>query len=43
MYVSYTADWSGASVEYSADALALIIVFGFFDMIDLCLCDALSR
>jgi hypothetical protein len=43
MYVSYTTDRPGASVGHSEDALALKIVFGFFDMFDLCICDALPR
>jgi hypothetical protein len=42
MYVYYTTDWQAASVGRYADALALI-VFGFLDMVDLHLCDALSR
>jgi hypothetical protein len=36
-----TTDRPGASVGHSAECLALIIVFGFFDMDDLRLCDTL--
>jgi hypothetical protein len=43
MYVFNITDQPGASVGHSADALALIIIFGFFDMIDLRLWDALPR
>jgi hypothetical protein len=42
MYVSYTTDQPGALVGHYADALALIIAFGFFNMVDLCLRDSLS-
>jgi hypothetical protein len=43
MYKSYTTDQPGVSVGHSAGALASIIVFGFFDMVNVCMYDALSR
>jgi hypothetical protein len=42
MYVSYTTDWPGVSIGHPVGALAMI-VFGFSDMVDVCLCDAQSR
>jgi hypothetical protein len=43
MYVSYiVTDWPGSSVGHPEGALALV-VFGFFDMVDLCLWDVLTR
>ncbi len=43
MYVRHTTDRLGASVRYPIGALVLFIVYGFFNMVDLHLCDALSR